>query len=267
MAVVDSQAQRKFNPIAPNAREGYVNIEGKWRCHRRSAGHALNRGSYEADILYLHGYGVGFPADLLSNNLVPTYGQVGFGVLPNGYSAGLVYSTPSLAGHRIERRNFPSDGLFRGFFEGDATKAPRPEFELTVDEQLGSAGKMHLYVNGTTQTNYRPALRPTIFGNGVGPRLRRASGARSGPPGGGGFRGTGVGFTYFGQSDSSVMNDNSQMRDANGYYAIRAALARQDGRLQRRLGHLGAKVLDVDRESNPDPSTSINPATSLPIRL
>jgi hypothetical protein len=261
VSIVDSSAQRKYFPNFPNAREGFIKIEGSWGSFLAGRAATLfNRGAYEADVLYLHGYGVGFPVDLLSSRTLPTAGQVGFGVLPNGYAAGFMYSTPMLAGLQLNVGVYDPTS-FAGPVQ--RTKAPRPEFEVTADEPIGSLGKVHVYVNGTTQTNYRPGTTDdnseTASGIGFGGRIEL------GPVhlAGGGHRGTGIGFRYFGDSDSAVMNSSAQLRDADGYYAM-AQVAIFDGKLDLNGGYgiSRAKVLNTDLVSSA--MNVVNPATGYP---
>jgi predicted porin len=261
VSIVDSPSQRKFFPDFPNAREGYVKIEGTWGSFLAGRAATLfDRGAYDTDVLYLHGYGVGFPVDLQSSRSLPTAGQVGFGILPNGYAAGLVYATPTVAGIQL------SAGVYDpASFAGPVqrTKLFRPEFELTADEPLGTIGKLHLYVNGTTQTNYRPGSTDensvTASGVGFGGRVEL------GPVhlAAGGHTGKGIGFRYFGDSDSAVMNANGDLRSAQGYFAM-AQLALLDGKLDLDGGYgmSSAKVLQSDLMSSS--MNPINPATGFP---
>jgi hypothetical protein len=206
----------------------------------------------------LHGYGVGFTPDLVSNTpAVPSYGQVGFGVLPNGYAAGFVYSTPLLAGLQLNLGLYDPT-VFAGKLP--RTKAPRPEFELTADEPLGSTGKLHLYVNGTRQTIYQAGATDEITqapqGLGFGGRVELGPVRLAG----GGHVGKGIGFGYFGNTDSSVMNDNGDLRPTNGFYGMgQVALGKID--LSAGYGISRATVLEADRQSNPDPMAPVNPAT------
>jgi hypothetical protein len=223
-------------------------------------GTLFDRGAYEADVLYLHGYGVGFAADPISNQQLPTYGQIGLGVLPNDYAAGFVYATPPLVGIRLHVGAFDPASFLTGPAKFKRTKEPRAEFEVTADESLGAA-RLHLYLNGARQSIYRSGeddsviLHPQGLGYGgrleVGP-VRLAAG---------GHRGEGIGFTYFGNSDSSVMNDQSDLRQADGYYAIaQVALGRID--VQGGAGISRAGVLDQDKQ--PSSMNIPNPASGSP---
>ena len=263
-STIESLSQRKFFQQPPDMREAYFKISGNWGAVLLGRALTLfDRGSYEADILYLHGYGVGWVADITSNAGLPSFGMVGMGVMAGNYAAGAVYSTPALAGVQLHA------GLYDpASFSGTAvarTKYPRGEFELAADESFGTLGKTHLYLNGTTQTLYRVGKgdenTETVRGIGYGARVEL------GPVrvAGGGHRGEGIGFTYFGGAgsvDSSIMNDGvrAQLRSTQGFYAIGSVTLLGKVDLNAGYGISTAKVLNDDLQ--PDPmGMNINPAT------
>ena len=71
----------------------------------------FSRGATEITYLYGYRYGLGFPGTV-SDFSQSTAGSVGFGVLGNGFGAGLVYATPVMGGlqisaRRLRRRRLP----------------------------------------------------------------------------------------------------------------------------------------------------------------
>src|SRR5262249_3865917 len=143
---------------------GYLKIEGPWGSF--TGGKALtlfNRGATEANFLYLHGYGLGYPGSISVQG--PAAGMIGFGVLASTFSGGLVYATPALAGIQLSAGVYDPASLVGSRLE--RTKAVRPEFERTVDEPLGSVGKVHLFVNGTIQKLYIKGEPDNQVTNGV----------------------------------------------------------------------------------------------------
>jgi hypothetical protein len=261
VSIVDSRDQRKFFPLNPNAREGYVRVDAPWGTVVAGRTATLfDRGAYESDVLTLHGYGVGFAADPISNQQLPTYGQIGLGILPMDYAAGFIYATPALVGVRLHVGVFDPASFLGGAAKFKRTREPRPEFELTADEAAGGV-RLHLYFNGAAQTIYRSGEDDSVTqrpqGVGYGARLE------AGPVrfAAGGHRGTGIGFTYFGNSDSSVMNDQSELRQADGYYAMgQLALGRFE--LDGGVGISRAGVLDQDKQ--PSSMNMPNPGTGAP---
>jgi hypothetical protein len=218
-SVVDSQAQKKYFQNLPDVREGYFSIEGSWGLFLAGrTGVLFNRGAVETDFLYLHGYGLGFPADLQSAGGFPTAGQIGFGVLANGYGAGFVYATPVIAGIRLWVGLYDPSSLTGSSIE--RTKYLRPESELVIDEPLGGIGKLHVYLNGGAQPNYQQnqsdAVVKWMYGVGGGARLEL------GPVhlAGGGHWGKGLGLAYPGLLSDAVYDAASNLRFTDGYFGM-----------------------------------------------
>jgi hypothetical protein len=218
-SIVDSQSQKKYFLNPPDVREGYLKIEGRWGTFLAGrSGVLFNRGAVETDFLYLHGYGLGFPADLHSSGGFPTAGQIGFGVLANGYGAGFVYSTPMLVGLQLSVGLYDPASLTGSSIE--RTKFLRPEFELVADEPLGRFGKVHLYFNGGYQANYQQDKSDAVVGNlegiGYGARLEVGRVHLAG----GGHRGKGLGLAYPGLPSDAVYDVASNLRDTDGFFAM-----------------------------------------------
>jgi hypothetical protein len=222
-SVVDSLSQRKYFQSTPDVREGYLRIEGSWGSFLAGkAGVLFNRGAVTTDFLYLHGYGVGFPGDLNSVNGFPTAGQIGYGVLANGFAAGFVYATPPVAGAQLSVGVYDPASVTGGSYE--RTKYPRGEFELTVNELLGNVGKAHAYFNGGYQINYHPNLSDAetkaFYGLGYGARVefgRFHLGA-------GGHWGKGLGVTYPGLPGPATYDAESNLKMTNGYFVMAQVL-------------------------------------------
>jgi Gram-negative porin len=264
MSTIDSRSQRKFFQQPPDLREAYFKIASNWGAVLLGRTQGLfNRGAYEADVLYLHGYGVGWVPDLAANTGFPSFGMVGMGILPAGYGAAAIYSTPALAGVQLsaglfDPTSFPSTAVSR-------TKYPRVEFELAADEPVSTLGKVHLYFNGISQTLYRSGKgdenTETVKGIGYGGRVELGPVRLAG----GGHRGEGLGFTYLGGAgtvDSSIMNDitRAQLRSTDGFYAIGSVTILGKIDLNAGYGISRAKMINDDLAPNPM-GTNINPAT------
>jgi len=100
---IDSTARRKYAPVHPDWRQSYLEIEGPWGSV--TAGRTLvlySRGATEITYLYGFKYGLGWPGSVSSlGENGPTAGMVGFGVLGNGFGAGIAYATPKLSGAQL----------------------------------------------------------------------------------------------------------------------------------------------------------------------
>ncbi len=219
-SIVDSSSERKYFQSYPDFREGYIKLEGHWGSLLLGRAATLfDRGAVETDFLYLHGYGVGYPGDLNTANGFPTGGQIGFGVLANGYAAGFVYATPKLAGVQLSAGVYDPAALAGQAYE--RTRFLRPEFELTADEPVGSIGKVHGYFNGGYQPNYRTNSTNTdvgkLMGIGYGGRVEL------GPVhvGAGGHRGRGLGFSYPGLPAGPATQDLAgTLHETDGFFIM-----------------------------------------------
>ena len=116
---IDSVARRKFTLVHPDWRESFVRVTSFWGSF--TAGRTLtlfSRGATEITYLYGYRYGLGFPGTI-SGFSQSTAGSVGFGVLGNGFGAGLVYATPVMGGLQI------SSGLRRRRLSEHRPSQPR----------------------------------------------------------------------------------------------------------------------------------------------
>ncbi len=226
-SVVESFGRRKYYVNNPDVREGWLKLEGPWGSFLGGKALTLfNRGAGEADFLYLHGYGLGYPGSIGVSG--PAAGLIGFGILGPTFSAGLVYASPPIAGIQLSAGIYDPAQLTGSRFE--RTKAVRPEFELTVDEPLGDLGKVHLYFNGTMQKLYVSQQPDAVVTNGAGTfgGSETAKGigyggrVEVGPAhlAAGGHRGLGLGLDFALQPSPQTYNGISQLRDSDGYYVI-----------------------------------------------
>ncbi|HET6282147.1 MAG TPA: hypothetical protein VFH73_14365 [Polyangia bacterium] len=260
-SLVDSQSQKKYFLNPPDVREGYIRIEGNWGSVLAGrSGVLFNRGAVVTDFLYLHGYGLGFPADINSTGGYPTAGQIGFGVLANGFGAGFVYSTPVVLGTQLSLGLYDPASLTGSSIE--RTRFLRPEFELITNQQFGALVKAHVYFNGGYQVNYQQNktddITKALYGVGYGTRIE------VGPVhlAAGGHRGKGLGLAYPGLPSDAVYDLSSNLRDTDGFFVM-AQLA-LGGRvdLNGGFGRTIIHMTTIDLTSDPknptgDPTSSI----------
>lgn len=255
-AVIESVDRRKFETVEPDVRQGYLELAGDWG--KLLAGRSFtlfSRGATEITYLYGFRYGVGFVQS--PDNLGPTGGHIGFGVLANGFSAGFVYTTPQVAGFQLAAGVYDPSGLAGSPWE--RTMYPRPEGELTYDRDFGF-GLVHLFFNAAWQkiqerNNTRDV---TVSGLGYGGRIEL------GPVhlGLAAHTGTGLGVSYaFEPSDATYgePQQNSELRSFDGYYGqLQVALGKID--LQTGIGITRVKPLVYDRvdfiDNDADPATA-----------
>jgi hypothetical protein len=117
---------------------GYFTAAGPWGAV--TAGRMLawlGRSSYDIDLAYGHGYGVGLPC---TDALGPACGHVGTGALFPGYSAGIMYSSPVMGGAQLNVGAY--DPVVFASTAGDWSHAqyPRAEGSLTLTRPFGSMG-------------------------------------------------------------------------------------------------------------------------------
>lgn len=152
-APIESLGRDKWYAIAADVREGYLTIDGPWGAV--TAGRMnplLGRMTYEVDLHYGHGFGAGLPC---TDDIGPTCGQAGVGSIHPGYGAGIVYSTPSLAGLKLHAGLFDPVRMIGGSALGGVQyeRVPllRPEGALTFEAPLGAAGLVKVGVEGLYQ--------------------------------------------------------------------------------------------------------------------
>jgi hypothetical protein len=213
-AVVESEERRKYRPVFADVREGYLKVDGPWGSFL--AGRSLvlfNRGGTTIDYLYGHGYGLGFPGSIDVNG--PAAGQIGFGLLANGFGAGLVYATPPVAGLQLTVGYYDPSNLVGTRLE--RTKWGRPEAELTFERPIGASGKIVLFGNGAWQKLYQGdgTFERTIWGAAYGGRFELGP-LRLGFTS---HMGEGLGLSFaFDPSEATVTEDGTNTRFFTGYY-------------------------------------------------
>jgi hypothetical protein len=211
---IDSVARRKFTLVDPDWRESFVRVTSSWGSF--TAGRTLtlfSRGATEITYLYGYRYGLGFPGTV-SNFSQSTAGSVGFGVLGNGFGAGLAYATPDLGGFQLslgayDAVGYPNTDLL------NRERWPRGEFETIFARKFGSTGFFKLFVNGAWQRLYDRGgtkLSADVYGTGFGGRFE------IGPLkiGLAGHWGKGVGVTYSLEPHQSVYHDDRPRQILSG---------------------------------------------------
>lgn len=201
------------NSVQADFREGYLRLDGNWG--ELNGGRFLSifgRGLTEIDVLYGHGYGVGFPmvsrsqAEAVTGDLRyqgPTSGMTGFGVLAATHAAGISYATPSFGGIRL------TVGLFDPVTYNTAgwtrTSLPRPEAEISYDLRRGGVA-VHVFGSGGFQTLLTPSSDSSIWGASGGGRVELGP-VRIGV---GGFLGKAPGINYAFDDNAALSSGTSQ---------------------------------------------------------
>jgi hypothetical protein len=254
-STVESLGRDKWTAVIPEAREGYFTVTAPWG--NVNAGRMLElfgRTAWDIDYLYGHGYGVGLPC---TDELGPACGHIGTGVPFPGYSAGFVYSTPSLGGLQLHA------GIYDPVVVTDWKRAPylRPEGAITFDTPLSDTGmlriaaeglyqplaRVHTVTDPTTMAKSSTDVTTSVWGVAGGVRVE------VGPVrlGGSGFHGRGIGLGYALQNTSaSVYTDSttdiSQLRTFTGAYG-QAAIVIGDVQIGAGYGFASADQLDADK--------------------
>jgi hypothetical protein len=249
-AFIESVAHRKYFPVYPDVREGYLRLDGEWGSLLVGrAGVLFSRGATEIDYLYGHGYALGFPGNL--DEAGPAVGHIGFGVLANGFAAGVAYATPVKGGLQLTVGYYDPSNLAGSSFE--RTKMGRPEAELTFSVPIGQRGLIKLFANGAYQKVYKTddTRSDTVYGAGYGGRFEIGP-LRLGLAG---HWGKGLGLSYALEPSEATYTrfppgGVSQLRIFDGYYAqAQLVLGRLD--LSAGWGITRVHQLDIDREGVP----------------
>lgn len=222
-AYIESQLRAKNQPNPADVRQGYGKVEAPWGTVTAGRQRCLfSRGATDIDVMYAHRWGVGMPHPVDSNG--PTLGQIGFGVLGSGFAGGVVYTTPTFAGLKLDAGVFEPISL-TGKGSWSRTELLRPEGELTFEQPLGAKGKIVLFANGAVQKVYlgsycdekAPNARcgVTATGFGYGGRFE------FGPVhlGIAGHRGKGLGLNYALEVSDAAQDFQGNLRVFDGYYA------------------------------------------------
>jgi len=260
---IDSTTRRKYQGVIPDWRESFLQITAPWGTVTGGRFLTLfSRGATEITYLYGFRYGLGWPGGISSiRESGPTAGHVGFGVLGNGFGAGLAYATPSLAGVQVNVGLFDANNL-PGSGRWERLKWPRAETEVTYDKKLGAGGLVKLFVNGAWQKVYdkENTHDGTIIGAGYGGRLE------VGPVhlGLAGHYGKGVGLDFALQPSVSIFDSRPEAtaftpRTFIGYYAQAMVSATKSLDISAGFGATTVKQNPQDLEDLKD--DDMNPAT------
>jgi hypothetical protein len=267
---IDSTGRRKYAPVTPDWRESYLKIEGPWGSV--TAGRTLvlfSRGATEITYLYGYEYGLGWPGSISSQGgNGPSAGHVGFGVLGNGFGAGIAYATPNMGGAQLtigayDANNIPGSGTL------ERTKWPRGEAEFTFERPIGNVGMFKVFVNGAYQKIYqRTGHRDqTILGVGYGGRLE------VGPVhvGVAGHMGKGIGINFaLEPNDSGWHHDlpDRDFRTVDGYYGHLQVSPNKKFDLMAGAGITRVLLLKEDqydtKDDDNDPATATTDDDSVP---
>jgi hypothetical protein len=215
---IESTDRRKYLGITPDWRESYLEVGAPWG--KVTAGRMLtlfSRGATEITYLYGFRYGLGWPGNVSGNG--PTAGHVGFGVLGNGFGAGVAYATPVLAGVQLTLGAYDANVLPGSTF-WERARWPRAEGELTYEAKIGTQGLVKVFGNGMWQPIYEKGgdRSSTMAGVGYGTRLE------FGPVhlGLAGHYGRGIGLNFALDPSDSFFNPETpdrKFRTMDGYYA------------------------------------------------
>ena len=157
-AFVENNGRQKNLPNIPDARQGYLKMDGPWGSLTVGRMRALfSRGNTDIDALYAHRWGLGWPGKHRQQRAHA--GQLGFGVLGVGFSSGVIYGTPSFGGLQLNIGLFDPIQL-QGMGGWTRTKYARPEAELTFERSFGKGGwgKLVLFANGAYQKVYKDCV-------------------------------------------------------------------------------------------------------------
>src|SRR5262245_55334117 len=215
---VESLGEDKWAPINPVAREGYLTVTGNWGSAQigRMLGW-VGRMSYDIDSAYGHGFGVGLPC---TDSLGPACGHTGAGAIFPGYSAGMLYATPSLGGLKLNIGIY--DPVIFSANNDDWSRAPLPRVEgaVTFDRRIGESARVKFGVEGIYQGVKRTDV--TTMADVTGSVSSISGGARieAGPLrlGFSGFTGTGLGLYYALAKSSATEDQTHKFRTFTGFY-------------------------------------------------
>jgi predicted porin len=210
---IDSEQRRKFNNVRPDWRESFVRVTSTWGS--LTFGRTLtlySRGATEITYLYGYRYGLGFPGTV-SNFSQSTAGSVGFGVMANGFGAGLAYASPVMGGLQISVGVYDANNIPQRTWL-NRSRWPQVQSEVTFQRNLGSTGLLKLFANGAYQQLFDIQGRPLsaeVFGTGFGGRFEIGP-VRFGVAG---HWGKGIGVTYSLEPHTSLYFEK-ELEAANG---------------------------------------------------
>lgn len=259
-AYIESESRQKNRPNPTDVRQGYAKVESWWGSLMVGRTRALfSRGATDINAMYAHRWGVGWVGGNV-DNVGPTLGQIGFGVMGSGFAAGVIYGTPVLKGFQLDVGAFEPIALY-GNGALTRTKLLRPEVQLNYQRNFGETGKIVLFANGVYQKAYKGGACDTPsdpdqlgcedFAAGVGYGGRFELGPfRLGVAG---HYGKGLGTNYALESTDASSDPSGNLRMVDGYFVqSQVALGKFDlaaGWGMNRI-HLTNYDLDNPKDSN-----------------
>jgi hypothetical protein len=226
-AWVENQGQDRGQLNTADVRQGYVKLEGPWGSLLvgRSRG-LFSRGNTDNDLLYAHGYGVGYPGAAGVDSNGPTQGQVGFGILGSWFASGIVYGTPVLGmkDGLTAQLNIGAFDPAQAYGAWTRTKWARPEAELTLEYPFVSSGvkfgKVVAFASVLYQTLYQggtpDSLSTSAKGIAYGGRLELGP-VRLGVSG---HYGRGLGLYNALESSAAAASPENELRWIDGYSVL-----------------------------------------------
>ena len=258
---IDSTNRRKYLEVRPDWRQGFLQISAPWGS--LTAGRDLvlfSRGATEISYLYGFKYGLGWVGSVSSlSGSGPGAGHCGFGVLCNGFGAGISYTTPSLGGAQLQIGAYDAQ-MLPGSALWERTMWPRAEGEAWYEMKLEGLGMFKLFVNGAFQKLYK--LNSTgnvnIAGVGFGGR------GEFGPVklGLAAHHGTGIGMDFALQPTEAVYHPTHPdrlLRTFEGGYAQLMVSPLKTFDVMAGAGITRVKLLEEDTTDQTD--SDMNPAT------
>jgi hypothetical protein len=206
------------------------------------------RGAILINYEYAHNYGLGHPCSpqFVSGGAC---GHAGHGTTFPGFNAGIVYTTPTLAGLALSLGLYDPATIAVGRYE--RTPYPRLEGELTFK----APDYFHAFGHGFWQRLERTDTDPVtseqvdkdVSARGVGGGL----GIAIGPVrlGGSGYFGKGLGAYLPIENNPVVVDDEGTLRDSFGYYA-QSALVIKGTQVSVGLGVTQIKKTDFDPDAD-----------------
>jgi hypothetical protein len=247
MLVASTRAKNDIPPV--DARELYVQIDTP--AGSLLAGKNLSlfpRGAILLNYEYAHNYGLGHPC---SPQLVlgGACGHAGHGTPFPGYNAGIVYTTPNLAGLELSAGLYDPSTIAVGRYE--RTPLPRLEGELTFK----APSVFHAFGHGFWQTLERTDTDPVtseqvdeeVNAHGLGGGL----GLAIGPVrlGGSAYFGKGLGAYLPVENNPVVVDDEGTLRESFGYYA-QSALVIKGTQISAGIGVTQIKKTEFDADAD-----------------
>ncbi len=254
-AWVENDGETKSNINIADVRQGYVKLEGLWGSLLVGRTRGLySRGATDIDVMYAHGYGVGYPGSVDGRG--PTQGHVGFGVLGSGFSPAVIYGTPVLGGLQLNIGAY-DPLILGGGGSWTRTTWPRAEAELTFEQPIGKLGKVVLFGNGAYQkVNQGGTIKESVTGAGVGYGGRFELGRFH--LGVAGHYGIGLGLNYALEVSDAAQDSTSHLRKFDGYY-VQGQVAL--GKVDVSAGWGITRVFLNKVDGDPDPTTGQIPTS------